>query len=105
MSAVTLVSGGLDSSLVAVMAKDEGLHQFPLFVDYGQKAGMREWEACKTVLRKHEIPLPKRMQIKGYGHTIKSGLTDPKKDVYKDAFLPGRNMMFLLCGAAYAVHR
>jgi 7-cyano-7-deazaguanine synthase in queuosine biosynthesis len=38
MSIVTLVSGGLDSTLVALLARDEGLEQYPLFVDYGQRA-------------------------------------------------------------------
>ena len=38
MSIVTLVSGGLDSTLVAKLAQEQGLQIFPLFVDYGQRA-------------------------------------------------------------------
>ena len=46
MSIVTLVSGGLDSTLVALLARDEGLEQYPLFVDYGQRAKDKELSAC-----------------------------------------------------------
>jgi 7-cyano-7-deazaguanine synthase len=103
MSAVSLVSGGLDSSTMAILANEEGLVQFPLFVDYGQKSRGREWNACRTVLKSFNLPAPRKMQIAGFGRLISSGLTDPKKDTYRDAFLPGRNLMFLLCAAAYAV--
>jgi len=103
MSVVTLVSGGLDSSLMAAMTGREGIVQFPLFVDYGQKSVAREWSACRSTLRRLGAPPPHRMRLQGYGRTIKSGLTDPKMDVFKEAFLPGRNLLFLMCGAAYAV--
>ena len=33
MSVVNLVSGGLDSTLIAVMMREEGIEQFPLFID------------------------------------------------------------------------
>jgi 7-cyano-7-deazaguanine synthase len=103
MSAVSLVSGGLDSSLMTVLAKEEGVEQFPLFIDYGQKSKDREWAACRAVLRQCRIRPPKRMRVGGYGLAIESGLTSPMKDIFRDAFLPGRNLLFLLCGAAYAV--
>ena len=44
MSIVTLVSGGLDSTLVAKLAQEEGLRQHPLFIDYGQRSRDRELE-------------------------------------------------------------
>jgi 7-cyano-7-deazaguanine synthase len=40
--------------------------------------------------------------VPGYGALIKSGLTDRRKHVVRDAFLPGRNTLLLLAGAAYA---
>jgi 7-cyano-7-deazaguanine synthase len=42
------------------------------------------------------------MNIAGFGDTIKSGLTSKKLDVVADAFLPMRNLLFLICGAAHA---
>lgn len=102
MSFVNLVSGGLDSTLVGVMAKEEGIEQFPLFVDYGQRAASREWETCKLVHDALGLPAPTRMDLSGFGRVIASGLTRQDLDVKADAFTPGRNLMFLLMGSAYA---
>ena len=49
MGIVTLVSGGLDSTLMSMLIREEGVPLFPLFIDYGQLAVSREWEACKRL--------------------------------------------------------
>lgn len=102
MSFVSLVSGGLDSTLVGVMAKEDGIQNFPLFIDYGQRAARKEWETCKLVHDALGLPAPKRMDLSGYGKVIASGLTREELDIKADAFTPGRNLMFLLMGSAYA---
>ena len=53
MSVVPLVSGGLDSTLMSVLADDEGLTQYPLFIDYGQRSAAMEWQACRKLFSKH----------------------------------------------------
>lgn len=103
MSLVTLVSGGLDSSLMAILAKDNKNKQFPLFIDYGQLAVEREWQACKNIHQRFNLPIPEKMDISGYGKTILSGITSTNKKIREEAFLPGRNLIFLLMGAAYAI--
>ena len=105
MSVVTLVSGGLDSSLVALLAKEEGLEQFPLFVDYGQRARARELAACRAVMERLGLPEPVVAELGGFGALIRSGLTDPSLHVVDDAFTPGRNMLFLLVASAHAYQR
>jgi 7-cyano-7-deazaguanine synthase len=102
MSIVTLVSGGLDSTVMALLVKEEGLNQFPLFVDYGQLAGKRELTACQMNFQVHKLPEPTVMSLGGYGALLSSGLTDPSKDIFENAFLPCRNLMFVTVGAAYA---
>lgn len=102
MSFVNLVSGGLDSTLVGVMAREDGIDNFPLFIDYGQRAARREWETCKLVHDALGLPAPTRMDLSGFGRVIASGLTREELDVKADAFTPGRNLMFLLMGSAYA---
>lgn len=102
MSFVSLASGGLDSTLVGVMARDEGIAHFPLFIDYGQRAARKEWETCKLVHDALSLPAPTRMNLSGFGRVIASGLTSEDLDVKDDAFTPGRNLMLLLMGAAYA---
>lgn len=102
MSIVNLVSGGLDSTLIGAMTKEEGLQQFPLFIDYGQRAAHREWATCQSVHHQLGLPIPVRMDLSGYGALISTGLTRESLDIKMDAFTPGRNFMFLLMGAAYA---
>lgn len=103
MSIVTLVSGGLDSVLVACLAKEEGVRQFPLFIDYGQRARERELAACRLNMARLALPEPQVADLSGYGRLIRSGLTDTKLRVIEDAFTPGRNMLFLLTAAALAM--
>lgn len=102
MSIVNLVSGGVDSTLIGVMMKEERICSYPLFVDYGQLCAQREWAACLDVHSKFGLPKPQRLDISGFGELIISGLTSSAKDVKIDAFTPGRNLLFLLVGAAYA---
>lgn len=102
MSVVTLVSGGLDSLLVACLAKEEGLNQFPLFIDYGQRARDQEYDACLRGMTQLGLPQPVTADLGGFGQLIRSGLTDTSQRVYEDAYTPGRNLLFLLAGAAYA---
>lgn len=102
MSMVTLVSGGLDSTVMAVLAREEGLEQFPLFIDYGQLNRERELGACVFNFKRYNLPTPTVMKLDGYGALLSSGLTDMKKRIYEDAFLPCRNLTFLTMGAAFA---
>ena len=102
MSIVTLVSGGLDSTLMSLLAQEEGLVLAPVFVDYGQLGAAREWTACTLLHKRHGLPAVTRMDVPGYGRVVRSGITDETMRVNEDAFLPGRNLLFLLCGAAYA---
>jgi len=102
MALVTLVSGGLDSTVMALLAQQQGIAQFPLFVDYGQLCCEREWSACQAVFQRLSLPTPVSMNLSGYGQLISSGLTRASMRVNEDAFLPGRNLLFLLAGCAYA---
>lgn len=102
MSIVTLVSGGLDSTLMALLTKEAGIHQFTVFVNYGQRSAERELHACRKSMAVHGLPSPEVVQVSGYGCFIRSGLTDADLNIVQDAFTPGRNLLFLLLGAAHA---
>jgi len=102
MKIVMLASGGLDSALVACLAKEMGHQQLPLFIDYGQRARDRELAACIEAMKRLSLPEPAIANLSGFGSLIRSGLTDAKLRIYEDAFTPGRNMLFLLAAAAYA---
>jgi 7-cyano-7-deazaguanine synthase len=102
MSLVTMVSGGLDSTLIGVLAKEKGIAAHPLFIDYGQRASTREWLTCRKVHAHLKLPSPVRMNLSGFGHVIVSGLTSKTKHLRDDAYTPGRNLLFVVCGGAYA---
>ncbi|NTI17051.1 7-cyano-7-deazaguanine synthase [Agrobacterium rhizogenes] len=102
MSVVTLVSGGLDSTLIAYLAKEEGVHQHPLFINYGQRSLEQELAACRRAMGKLGLDNLKIAELSGYGGLIRSGLTDPAQRVLEDAFTPGRNLLFLLVASAHA---
>lgn len=102
MAIVPLVSGGFDSTLMSLMAHEEGVALFPLFVDYGQLGASKEWAACQRLHEQFALPKVTHMDLSGFGKTIPSGLTDPSLRINEDAFLPGRNLLFALAGAAHA---
>jgi 7-cyano-7-deazaguanine synthase len=103
MGIVTLVSGGLDSTVMSLLAQEEGLELHPLFVDYGQRAVTAEWQACKALSKRHKLPIPTKIDLAGFGKRVPSGITSARRDVVAEAFLPGRNLLLLLAGSAYAV--
>jgi 7-cyano-7-deazaguanine synthase len=96
------MSGGLDSTVMAILAQESGIIQYPLFVHYGQRFVEREMKACQRTVDRLALPKLEIVDVRGYGQLIHSGLTDDRLDVVADAFTPGRNALFLLLGAAYA---
>lgn len=105
MTLVVLVSGGLDSSLVTAIAIENGTKVLPLFIDYGQLASDQEWDAACRMMRVLGAPLPDKLDLTGYGRLIPSGLTRRELRRNEDAFLPGRNLVFVVMAASYAVSR
>jgi len=104
MKIVALVSGGIDSLVMCKILKDDNPDLLPLFIDYGQLASDREWEACKKILGMIDIGIPEKIDISGYGNRISSGITN--KDInIEDAFLPGRNLILLTIAASYAYQK
>lgn len=102
MAIVTLVSGGFDSTLMSLLAREEGVILHPLFVDYGQLGAAKEWATCQRLHDSYGLPRVTRMDLSGFGRAIPSGITDTSKRINEDAFLPGRNLLFVLAGAAHA---
>jgi len=103
VSTVVLLSGGLDSCLMSVLNKECGVEQKPLFINYGQLNFEKEYGAAIEHTRKFNLSKPALLDISGFGKVITSGLTDSNKNIVDEAFLPGRNMLFLLIGSSYAL--
>ncbi|WP_347244257.1 7-cyano-7-deazaguanine synthase QueC [Thermogutta sp.] len=112
--AVVLLSGGMDSSTTAAIAKQEGFRIYGLTIDYGQRHRL-ELEAARKVAQflsaaEHIIL---KVDLSCFGH---SALTDDIP-VPKDrpiaagpteiplTYVPARNTVFLALALAYAESR
>lgn len=104
MQAVVLASGGVDSSLILKMLKDRGYDLYPLHINYGQRARDRELASLDRVCNLLDLRPPHQFDLSGYAE-IPSALTNPSLDLATQAFLPTRNLMFLVTGGAYAASR
>jgi len=112
--AVVLLSGGMDSSTTAAIARHEGFHIYALTIDYGQRHRL-ELESARKIAQflnaaEHIIL---KVDLTCFGH---SALTD-EIAVPKDrpvttgpgeipvTYVPARNTVFLALALAYAESR
>lgn len=105
MTIITLVSGGIDSLVMSKIIDLQGEKQIPIFIDYGQLAREKEWSACKKVFKVSNLSEPIKIDLSGYGKLMSTGITDRAKDIHDDAFLPGRNLLFLVVAGSYAHYK
>lgn len=104
MGRVSLLSGGIDSILAALLAGTEGA--IPLFVDYGQHSRARE-SACAGELAKLYFGLELiRVELPWYARFVSPPLCSDEKALGRPdrhiAYAPFRNSLFVMIGAAIA---
>ncbi|HJU82811.1 MAG TPA: 7-cyano-7-deazaguanine synthase QueC [Holophagaceae bacterium] len=77
--AVVSLSGGLDSSVTAALAKAEGFELALLHADYGQRTEARERRAFEEIADFYEVPAARRLVISfdNLRRIGGSALTDP----------------------------
>lgn len=109
-SAVVLLSGGLDSSTVAAIAKSQGFDVCAMSFDYGQRHRF-ELQASERVAKavqaaRHEIV---KIDLRAFGgSSLTSDLAVPKADTpptgttIPSTYVPGRNTIFLSFALAFA---
>ncbi len=105
--AVVLVSGGLDSTTVLAIAKDQGFECYALSFDYGQRH-VAELNAANKIAASYNL-IEHRIIKLDLGQLGGSALTDTNIDV-PDApsegipvtYVPARNTLFLSYALAWA---
>ena len=106
-SAVVLLSGGLDSMVVAGLARERGFGVLALTIDYGQRH-RRELASAKLVagaigVERHVV-LPLDLRAFG-GSALTADIAVPKDGVGSDipvTYVPARNLVFLSLTVAFA---
>ena len=109
--AVILLSGGLDSSTAAAIARAEGFDLYALTVDYGQRHRF-ELEAARRVaqnlgVKNHALV---KVDLAQFGHSALTGsIPVPKNRPAAEiahgipvTYVPARNTVFLSLALAYA---
>ena len=112
MSALALLSGGLDSLVASAHAARHGGLALAITYDYGQRASAREREAASTIAAElgaeHRVvplpPLNRSSALIDRGRAIPSadagGLEDP--DLAAQVWVPNRNGLFIHAAACIA---
>ena len=105
--AVVLLSGGLDSMVVAALARERGFAVYALTIDYEQRHA-RELESAERIARHLEaarhVVLPLDLRRFG-GSALTDEIAVPKKGVGDEipvTYVPARNLVFLALTAAFA---
>ena len=106
--AIILLSGGLDSTTVLALAKEQEFECYALSFDYGQKQ-RSELESSKKIANKFNVTEHRIMQI-SLNDIGGSALTDKNIDIpkYSDSneipvtYVPARNTIFLSFALAWA---
>ncbi len=105
--AVVLLSGGLDSMVVAALAREAGYAVNALTIDYNQRH-RRELDAAQEIARylgvKRHVVLP--LDLRQFGGSALTGDIDVPKDGVGDdipvTYVPARNLVFLSLTLAWA---
>lgn len=102
-----LASGGLDSTTVAYLLREQGAAVLPVFLDYGQHCVEKEWKTLLDVLPKDGMSPAIRVDISGIFNGSKSRLIR-EADLWTehveadDLYIPYRTLLFFSAAAAIA---
>lgn len=100
--AVLLYSAGVDSTAAGIKLLEQGYTVFPLFIDYGQTAVLAETYLAKTAAKKLGFESCYFLKTDLFQQLTKSRLLGGKPTSDEDAWVPGRNTLFMAIAAIYA---
>ncbi|WP_170018503.1 7-cyano-7-deazaguanine synthase QueC [Campylobacter sp. RM16190] len=108
--AVCIMSGGMDSTLCATMAKNQGYEIIALHFDYNQRTMKREKRAFEEICDRLRIEKRLNLDVSFVADIGGNSLTDASLNVPKDGlgdeipntYVPFRNGIFISIAAALA---
>lgn len=93
-----LFSGGIDSSILLALLKDQSVESTPLFIDYGQIPAERECKAATQISKKMRLKLEK-ISVPNISEITINQLTRPETS--QNPFYPNRNLLLLTLGSIH----
>jgi len=100
--AVLLYSGGVDSTAAGLLLKEQGYQIYPLFIDYGQSAVEAERYLTKISPSNLGFEPSQIIETDLMKQLTKSRLLGQKAVNDSDAWVPGRNTLFMVIAGIYA---
>ncbi len=108
--AISILSGGMDSTLVAFMAKNDGYEIIPIHFNYGQRTQQKELEAFRNICIALDVKNKYEIDIPFFTDIGASALTDTSIDIPTNGiesgvpitYVPFRNGIFLSIATAVA---
>jgi len=101
-SVVLLYSGGIDSTAAGVVLKTKGYKILPLFIVYGQSALEAEKYLVQKTASKLKFEPVKMIKTDLLKHLTKSSLLGGKAGNDNQAWVPGRNTLFMIIAGIFA---
>lgn len=99
---VLLYSGGIDSTAAGLLLKQQGYEVYPLYLDYGQSSAEAERYLAETVPERLGFKPTQIIQTGLMKQLTKSRLLGQKAVDDSDAWVPGRNTLFMVIAGIYA---
>ncbi|MBU0999992.1 7-cyano-7-deazaguanine synthase [Patescibacteria group bacterium] len=100
--AVLLYSGGIDSTAAGLLLKQEGYSIWPLFIKYGQSAQAAEEYLVRTSTEKLGFEPTRTIETDLLKQLTRSRLLGQTSVDDSDAWVPGRNTLFMVLAGIYA---
>lgn len=99
---VLLYSGGVDSTAAGLLLRRQGYEVYPLFIDYGQSSLAAEKYLVQVAPDRMGFKLTQIIKTDLMKQLTRSRLLGKKAINDSDAWVPGRNTLFMIIAGIYA---
>lgn len=99
---VLLYSGGIDSTAAGLLLREERYQVWPLFIKYGQSAQAAEEYLVRTAPEKLGFESTRTIETDLLKQLTRSRLLGQQSISDSDAWVPGRNTLFMILAGIYA---
>lgn len=99
---VLLYSGGVESTVVGLLLQDQGKKIYPLFIDYGQSSISAERQLVESAPLQLGFQPTQIVETDLLKQLTKSRLLGQESIDDSDAWVPGRNTLFMVIAGIYA---